>query len=404
LALIFLVACGHHGCEGAIQPDAAPVSEAASLADASAGAVDAGVMPDGATPLSTEDRKSLAAYKDALARGRTATVAKDYPGAIKAFAEALAARPDDPQVLGEKGYAEHLAGDDEHALADLEQAAASTTDPKLGAQVWFNLGLVEEARRPDDALVDFAHAEALSPSAASRAKIAGRAVCPVKADTASVPALRAKSWVEVARVLAAPDAGVAQSFPQLTRDVVGDADAKQALGVSDKPVMVGKDSFYVVQTGDVLVMAARHVVQVAGGAFYVYPNIGTGMGGRCTYVDTVTVEAFGGFAHVSRIEAPEIMTYVCGWPGDDMIHDCDDRPGEQTMTACVNAPATFHDAFIDPAAHSIVLALEDSASCARAGSYCDKRMITLASDRGGVHAKGLGCDRTFGPAGYTQRP
>lgn len=321
----------------------------------------------------------------------------DYAAAIQAYGEALAAAPHDPQAQAERGYAEHLAGKDDDAVADLEQAARAAPSRRLAAQIWFNLGLTREAKAPDEALVDFAHAYALIPSVAAKKKIHGRSVCPLNADTKRVAALPAKSWVDVASVLSAPDAGVAVSMPALSRPLAGESDAQVTLKVdASKPdLTLGADAFYVVQTGDAMLAAAKHVVQRSGAQLWVYPNMGLGMGGRCAFVDDVTVEKMGSFAHVARKDDSMSPTYSCTFDTGDAVWPCDGTPGEKTVgTACLSNGATFRDAFIDPAAHAIVLSLEDTQSCAFS-MMCDTRQITLRADGAGIHASGLGCDKTF---------
>ncbi|HVJ19954.1 MAG TPA: tetratricopeptide repeat protein [Polyangiaceae bacterium] len=128
-----------------------------------------------------KDRRMLEFYLKHLAEGRKATKAARYEAAVDAFAEALWAKPDDAQVYAERGYALYLARKLDDAERDLEQAADRATDRKLRAQIFFNLGLVREARA-EDATSAFALSNFLNATAAAQKRLVGKNACALEID------------------------------------------------------------------------------------------------------------------------------------------------------------------------------------------------------------------------------
>lgn len=191
-------ASGGAPAEAAKTDDAAKGDEAAKPDDAAAKADDDAAKAAKAaraakrTPpagLAKGERKRLdeqpdadarKRFSDALGRGRKATSKKEYPAAIAAFDEALAALPDHPRALSGRGYAKLLAGDLDAAEADFRSALAKVTTRELESAVHFNLGLVAEKRGDqDEARRRFAIANTMRPSKAAAAKLAESKACPV---------------------------------------------------------------------------------------------------------------------------------------------------------------------------------------------------------------------------------
>jgi tetratricopeptide (TPR) repeat protein len=81
-----------------------------------------------------------------LAEGRKLSKEKQYKQAIAEFDKALLTAPNDARVLAEIGYAALLDKDLARSEAASEKALISSSDPKLRAQVLYNLGRVAEAR------------------------------------------------------------------------------------------------------------------------------------------------------------------------------------------------------------------------------------------------------------------
>lgn len=135
-------------------------------------------------PLETQkqkERRALEFYLKHLAEGRSATKAAKYEAAAAAFTEALWAKPDDAQAYAERGYAAYLAKKLDDAERDLEQAAERAADRKLRAQIFFNLGLVREARQ-EDATSAFALSNFLHATDAAKKKLVGKNACALEIE------------------------------------------------------------------------------------------------------------------------------------------------------------------------------------------------------------------------------
>lgn len=141
----------------------------------------ASVAPNSRRPMDDAERASVAQYLKALTDGRKATKAARYADAIAAFNLALETRPSDPRAFAERGYAALLGKDYSSAEDDLRRAAQATVDRGLRAQVFYNLGLVREARG-EDGTSAFALSNFLRPTAAARNKLGGKENCPVEVD------------------------------------------------------------------------------------------------------------------------------------------------------------------------------------------------------------------------------
>jgi tetratricopeptide (TPR) repeat protein len=134
--------------------------------------------------MNDEQRAQLTAYLKGLSEGRRATRAAKYSEARAAFTTALTARPGDSRAFAERGYAALLAKNYDAAESDLNQAATTTEDRKLRAQIFFNLGLVREAinHSPTPA---FAISNSLHRTTAATAKLVGKDPCPVELNRSS---------------------------------------------------------------------------------------------------------------------------------------------------------------------------------------------------------------------------
>jgi hypothetical protein len=132
---------------------------------------------------------------------------KNYKAAIDAYNEAHQLLPEDAQTMGERGYAKFLAGDLTEALIDLSAGAALKGDAKLLAQIWYNIGLVEEARgNAESARMAFAASVLLSPSKAAEGKLQGKSRCVASTTNPSHPDARVvKGWLGVWDALHKPD-------------------------------------------------------------------------------------------------------------------------------------------------------------------------------------------------------
>lgn len=127
------------------------------------------------------ERARLAAYQKALGDGRRATKAAKFKEAATAFDAALVARPDDSRAYAERGYAAYLAKSYGRAEDDLSRAAQGTDNRQLRAQVFYNLGLVREARGRDGTSA-FALSNFLHKTAAAQKKLTGKETCPIEVE------------------------------------------------------------------------------------------------------------------------------------------------------------------------------------------------------------------------------
>lgn len=125
---------------------------------------DAGVARIGdAAPV--KDAVDDKAFRRALKTGRELAQQGDAEGAVAAFEQALAARPDDARALSELSWAALLAGDLALAERSAKRSAELATDPKLEAASLYNLGrIAEEQGDPTAALDAYRRSLALRPS------------------------------------------------------------------------------------------------------------------------------------------------------------------------------------------------------------------------------------------------
>jgi tetratricopeptide (TPR) repeat protein len=191
---------------GTAAPTPTPTS-AASAAPIAAPADPSADDPDAPWRSPEQQVEAEAKHKAAFARARGAMKGKNYKAAIDAFNEAHQLLPEDAQTMGERGYAKFLAGDLVEALIDLSAAAALKGNAKLLAQVWYNIGQVEEARGDaESARMAFAASLSLAPSKAAEAKLQGKSRCAASTTHPPHPDERVvKGWLGVWDALHKPD-------------------------------------------------------------------------------------------------------------------------------------------------------------------------------------------------------
>jgi len=331
-------------------------------------------------PPPSEETTARTAYRDAMAKGRKATDTKKYPDAIARFDTALAAKPGDPRALAERGYARLLDGKDlDAASRDLDLAARATKDPKLLSMIWFNRGLVEEKRgKPDTARAAFQTANALRPTPAAAAKLAGKAACPaiVARDLAVFdhPPIVAADWralykqVMVGAEDAEEPATVAAAIVQLT----GEKAEPKLPAVIATRTSVWKSAYVVWRDGGKL-----HAVA-----------IGAAQGGRCPgEVSFDDVGLRGKLLHASGVEMSDGgYTFMC--KAKDGPVECTGKPGEQEDgTACLGGSEVQRDVVVDTAAGKVTIVVEQP----NAALEANRVAVKLADD--GLQLTGQGCDR-----------
>ncbi|WP_437835604.1 tetratricopeptide repeat protein [Sorangium sp. So ce1153] len=189
--VLVLAASGCRDCA----PDPSAALQPAPEALASGGAAGLAPAPGGsAAALPGSPRVEAApvdreAYLGALGQGRAAARKGRYAEAIAAFDRALAAMPHEPRALAERGHARmRLGADLDAAAADLQRAEQLGPDDKLAAQIWYNLGLLDELRGEAElARAAFARSFLLSPTAAARAKAGPGMPCGVLVERREAP-------------------------------------------------------------------------------------------------------------------------------------------------------------------------------------------------------------------------
>ena len=125
--------------------DATTTGPEPALVQAGEPAVAVGDEPASAEVLEPDDRRR---FQAAVAEGHRLHQARDYEGALAAYARALDLVPGDPRTLSDRGWAALFAGRLPEADAALRQAEALVGDdePRLRASILYNRGRVAEAR------------------------------------------------------------------------------------------------------------------------------------------------------------------------------------------------------------------------------------------------------------------
>jgi tetratricopeptide (TPR) repeat protein len=369
VGVVFLV-----GCKG--KETAAPATESGSGSAIVAAPPAPKPAAGSGSAAAVEDPKLRAAYRAGMQKGRKATDKKQWAEAIAGFDAALAAKKGDARAMSERGYARLLEGSDlTAALRDLDLAASGTKDLKLQSQIWFNRGLIEEKRGNEvNATAAFVIANQLRPTAAAKAKIAGKATCPVSVvdglELGDEPhkTVDAANWLALAKAIEVDDTKV-------TKEDIWEALTGERTEPT-LPVVISNHDF--AEEIDYLVLAI-------GGGMRAIP-LGAAQGGRCPgFVTYDVAEANATRILVSGAELYDGgYTYMCEGKDDELV-ECTGADNEVSRgTACFGGTPTQHDIVVDRATGKVLLSLEQpkGTSIAKAA---------LAPD--GVKLSGLGCDR-----------
>jgi tetratricopeptide (TPR) repeat protein len=154
------------------------------------------------------------AYRRALRRGRELAQQGDAPGAVAAFQEALAARPDDARALSELSWAALGAGDLGLAARSAQRSIDLATEPRVQAASLYNLGRIrEEQGDPAAALEAYRRSLALRPN-----RTVERRVLALAAPAGS-------AWTDAPVPLAGPFADLAAFCADLGLDTDDSDDA-----------------------------------------------------------------------------------------------------------------------------------------------------------------------------------
>jgi hypothetical protein len=379
-----------------VAPDSASAPPAASAPasarpGASSAASSAASAAASSRAVSPEEMAKRRAYVDGLARGRKASVARDWPQAIAWFDAAIKAEPTEGRAYAERGYARLLSGDTENASSDFDKAAGLTNDRRLLGQIWFNRGLVDEKRGwSDNALADFAVSNRLNSTSAARKKLGDKDPCLAVVSDAPRCGMdkvdpTGSDWLAF---LNDAMAGNPHMEP-MPKDA---AEARKALTALDAdptgPVVavVGQPG-----AGQTAYLVVRRGTQLRGAC------LGAEIGGRCPGQVSFDVAATAGTrVHVHGTELAESgYAYMCIFPDGD-VHPCGDGqmndPDVTTQSFCAGNPSTERDLVVDTASMHVLLTVERPVlpdDGTDAGVAIRATMVPA-----GLKLEALGCDRT----------
>ncbi len=137
----------------------------------------------GPAPQPAQQRAAQRESLKQLQEGRRLVRSQDLQGGIAAFKRALTARPDDPAILGELGWAYLQLGDLPRAEDATRRAITAAVEPRQRASLLYNLGLIEQRLGHEAEAADaFRRSLALRPSKAVQAALEGlpRAAAPAR--------------------------------------------------------------------------------------------------------------------------------------------------------------------------------------------------------------------------------
>ncbi len=396
LTLSCLALAGAAGCKrNATPPSPDTTSSAAGVAaapSASAGGAPSAASAAGSgqreapadeakKPLTAAERQALARYAAAVGAGRKATRDKRYDDAESAFDRALEQRNGDARALAERGYARLLANKLDAAEQDLERALSAGVEPKLASQAFFNLGLVREKKGEDEpSRAAFAIADALSPSGAAKAKLAGRSACTADLRVDDEDALdfaddftALAEAIKPAEDLGSPKASVCvQTHTALgTPDMRNACDGPPPWELYHHHLHFTEDVFYVVPA------------KGRAGLFSFSRRIGA-WPAHCTNLPSHAAELAGGLLHVTST-----------FDGSMAAVDESAPPSEEWQIACVDVLGYEAHTFYDTATGKSRLRIH-------LPTGVPKPTISVAGSK--VKLAGAGCDRVLDLAAPKPRP
>jgi len=332
--------------------------------------------------LSEDDKAKLKAYHAGLSAGRKATLEKDYPAAIKGFDEALAARPEDPRALSERGYAKLLARDFKAARVDLDKSARGTSDKKLLASIWFNEGLISESLGEGaSAQMYFARSNALNPTKAAQAKLEGKSKCPAAVAKDEVKGSVVGSWREAWTAMGAAYA------KEYSADAVEDkpaTDAEVKKLVCDGEDCKGAGPWVVSYGGPIT--GVRYFVASAPGSKLAIVPLGSYMYPMCGG-DYKAEIAGQGLFQIKSVETIHIRGFMK--ESKDGMVPCEDKdPADKCFSACADSESSSMIQFVDVSKPALVLAVTADTDAAHAP------LVTVKESNGTVTVTGAGCNET----------
>jgi hypothetical protein len=391
LALSFVTLALALGACKEREKQASPAAPTATTTAATTAAPDAAPVPErpARRPLTDAEKADLARYREAMDRGRKATLARDHRGAIEAFDAALAARPADARAISERGYARLLAKDWALARDDLDRAARGTKDAKLLASIYFNQGLVSEGLGEGAAAkLYFARSNQLAPSKAAKDKLDGKPQCVATIDRTPARADVALDW------FLAWDA-MAKRFSRAGGTPPARPDSEDAVRKALCDGCSGDGPHVAVMGGEKAAQAGAYAAFVISRTpdrkLVIFAIDAGGPQGICGG----TVERETSRGHVLRVHVrrEELARTLVKKAGDAGEQPCDgSEPFDDCVNACVAASWTEEDWFLDLTKLARVLLVSDGGSTDEAG----RKRASIVNESGGtVEITSGGCNEKF---------
>lgn len=342
-----------------------PVAPAASVAAVppSAQASSAAHAP---APIAAADVERAKQYVNGLARGRKATVAKDYAAAVGHFDRALAAEPGDARALSERGYAHLLAGELDAAAKDLEAAAKRAGSAELLRQILFNQATVAE-KRGDTKAAEALRAQRDELGSAKRSKNKDCELSITRPGTLPVVVTTFReAWMEIKKAHFAYWQHPVDTLESPAIDDKANEETVRKALVGNAPPGDGAWS--------VLTEAARvqvgHVLFVRGKQIHVLAGLGGFQVARCPFGDGMPAVVDGDLPRI-QVDAENLeLGYMCSLPKSDDVRPCDEVPdGTPVQSYCYWTGSKFRTRILDPKTLAIVLDIEESVEARQSRTF-----------------------------------
>jgi len=298
-------------------PSASSPSPSAALARPAS--MSAGRAP---TPLDDAGKRAANEYLAALARGRKATLAKDFALAEAQFSRCLQLLPKDARALAERGYARLLNEQLPDAEADLAAASDSAPNATLLLQILHNRMLVAQKRGDETAARRFEQKKKELKQAHTQNGVS----CHTEQTALELkPATPGSLKDAVALAIAAHAKAVGRDPSEVSlapeAPPAGITEGELWQRVTNGPRRDGSWTFATDSFGD-----SRHVLISQGSRLYLYPSLTTIMFARCPSFADVRVA--GGAAqpwHIRVSTSETYEDYMCEWPDGSFAPCTEDR-------------------------------------------------------------------------------
>ncbi len=334
-----------------VSPSSAPVANASVPAPAVTGS-SAARAP---TAIAGADLPRAKEYVQNLARGRKATVAKDYAHAVAFFDKALVAEPGDARALSERGYAYLLNDNLDAAAKDLESAAKRAPSVDLLRQILFNQATIAD-KRGDAKAAEALRQERERLGSAKRSKSKDCSVSITRPGTLPVKVNSARdAWAELKKAHLAR--WNLSSIPIDEPVIADNADEETIRTTLFKASTDGTMSILTVSAE----LEVMHVVILRGKDIYIHGGLGGFQRSRCPHGD--------GLPHVIDGNVPRIemdseyleLGYMCEVPKTNEIRPCEEmQDGNPIQSYCYRVESKFRTWILDPKTFALTIDIEES--------------------------------------------